>query len=105
MPYLTITLALIMLLLAAALGGFYAVWLHLPTIRAEIILPAPNVSRQIAEPAPKIEPIPQDVLDYVDQESEEHARVGRRHRVRALYTELGTWPAAFAALQREDNLG
>jgi len=101
---LTIVLICVMLLLAAALGGFYAVYRFPPTIRAEIFLPAPNVSRQVA--APQIDdPIPEDILDYIDQESEEHARLTRRLRARSLRAELGNWQAAFAQLQREDNLG
>jgi hypothetical protein len=92
---------MLILLVAAALGGFYAVLRHPPAIRAEIFLPAPNVSRQVAAPALD-DPIPEDVLDYIDQESEEHARVTRRLRARALRQELGNWESAFRMLQRED---
>lgn len=99
---LTLIAVCVMLLAAAFLGAYFAVARRpLPPIRAEIFLPAPDVSRQVA--APVIEPIPQNVLDYIDEESEEHARIVRRHRARALKAELGTWDAAFHQLQREDG--
>lgn len=101
---LTITLLCVILLLAAALGAGYAMFKHPRplTIRAEIILPAPNVSKQIAD-APAIDPIPEAILEYIDQESEEHARQTRRQRARSLRGELGSWEAAFRQLQREDS--
>ena len=104
---LTLLFLMILVILALNVGALVFALVTLaknpPTIRAEILLPAPNVSKQIAE-APVIAPIPEDVLDYIDQESEEHARVMRRNRARALYGELGNWEAAFRQLQREDNL-
>lgn len=100
---LTIALILVMLLLAAFLGAFFAVLRRPPTIRAEIVLPAPNVSRQIAEPIPALTPIPEDILAYIDEESEEHARVSRRHRARNLFAESGDWGVVMRMLQREDN--
>jgi len=100
---LTLVATLLILLVAAALGGFYAVYRHPPVLRAEIFLPASNVSREVA--APRIDdPIPERILDYIDQESEEHARVTRRLRVKSLRAELGDWDSAFRALQREDNV-
>lgn len=101
---LTITLLCVILLLAAALGAGYAMFKHprAVTIRAEIVLPAPNVSKTIAD-APVVEPMPEAILDYIDQESEEHARQTRRQRVRSLRAELGSWEAAFRQLQREDT--
>lgn len=100
---LTITLILVMLLAAAFLGAFFAVLRRPPTIRAEIVLPSPNVSRQIATPAPDVSPIPEAIIDYIDEESEEHARVSRRHRARALFGEVGDWNVVLRMLQREDN--
>ena len=100
---LTFCLALVMLLAAAFLGAFFGVLRRPPIIRAEIVLPAPNTSRQIATPAPDVSPIPEDVLSYIDEESEEHARVSRRHRARALFGETGDWKVVLRMLQREDN--
>lgn len=82
-----------------------------PTINAHVTLPnIPEVRIVLPEPRPVVaevthnEPIPDEVIEYIDQESEEHARVGRRNKVRALREELGDWPSAFRALQREDTL-
>lgn len=49
------------------------------------------------------EPIPEDILDYIAQESEAHAQDTRKRRVRALKIDTGSWDAAFRLLQREDN--
>lgn len=103
---LTICVVLVILLAAAALGGFYAVIRHPPVIKVEIVPPdqtAQVASRQAAALIVD-EPIPQDVLDYIDQESEDHARNGRRQRARHLRAETGSWDSAFRMLQREDSL-
>lgn len=107
MMLLTILFALVILLLVGiGFGAGYALFKNPPIIRAEIVYPAPNVSKQIVVPdAVTREPIPQDILDYIDQESEEHARTTRRARARNLRAELGGWKEAFSQLQREDNLG
>lgn len=55
------------------------------------------------EVKPKEEPIPEEILDYIEQESESHARDARRRRVRALKADTGSWDVAFRLLQREDN--
>lgn len=97
---LTIAVCLGILLIGAMLGGFYAVMKHPPIFRAEIYLPAPNIAKEMV--IPDLEPIPEDILAYIDQESEEHARTIRRHRARYLRQELGSWESAYRALQRED---
>ena len=48
------------------------------------------------------EPIPEEVLEYCDQESDEWARDSRKRRIRSLRGELGSWEMAFRQLQRED---
>lgn len=53
-------------------------------------------------PAPV--PMPANVFDYCEQESEEHARVARRGRARRLFGELGDWTAVLEMLKREDRL-
>jgi hypothetical protein len=55
------------------------------------------------EVKPKDEPIPEDILDYISQESETHAQDARKRRVRSLKLETGSWDAAFRLLQKEDN--
>lgn len=105
MGLLTFAACLVILLAVAVFAAVFAVFKHPPTIHAEILLPAPNVSRQIAEPiSTKPDPIPQEILDYIDAESDEYARVTRRNRARTLKVELGTWDAVFRALQREDDI-
>lgn len=119
---LTLSLLVVILFLGAILGGAWAILRHLPVI--EVKLPPfapvihchvelPNIPELrivLPEPKPVVsevthnEPIPDEVIEYIDQESEEHARIGRRHKVRALREELGDWPSAFRALQREDTL-
>lgn len=49
------------------------------------------------------EPIPEHIAEYCELESDEWARVARKKRARLLRAELGSWDAAFRALQREDN--
>lgn len=51
----------------------------------------------------KDEPIPEEILDYISQESETHAQDARKRRVRALKVDTGSWDAAFRLLQKEDN--
>jgi hypothetical protein len=55
------------------------------------------------EVKPVEEPIPEDILDYISQESEMHAQDARKRRARALKQETGSWEAAYRLLQREDN--
>lgn len=53
---------------------------------------------------PSEEPIPEKILDYIDVESEEHARSARRKRVKELRNESGSWDVAFRMLQKEDEI-
>ena len=96
---MTFAFVLLILVLAAGLGGFYAVWRNPPAIRVEIVLPSKSVDAPATSP-----PMPQEILDYIDNESEEHARIIRRNRARALFAELGDWKSVFNTLQREDNI-
>jgi len=50
------------------------------------------------------EPMPLDVLDYIDAESDEWARISRRRHARALRSDLGGWTQVLAALKREDGV-
>lgn len=49
------------------------------------------------------EVVPDDVYDYVQLESEPYWRDARLKRAKELKHELGGWPQALRALQREDN--
>lgn len=51
------------------------------------------------------EPIPAEIVQYCDMESDEWARDARKRRVRLLRSELGTWELAFNQLQKEDAVG
>ena len=55
------------------------------------------------EVKPVEEPIPEEILDYIAQESESHARDARKRYVRQLKVESGSWAAAYRLLQKEDN--
>lgn len=99
MILLTIAVICVMLLLAAALAFGYGLTKNPPVIRIEV---HPPEIRQVEAPVAAAEPIPEEVLDYIDMESDEYARTTRRNRARSLRAELGSWPSAFAQLQRED---
>lgn len=119
---LTLCVVLVILFLGAILGGAWAILRHMPTIEVKLPPFAPTINAHVTLPnVPEVrivlpeprsvvtevkhnEPMPDDILDYIDLESEEHARVGRRNRAKALREELGSWDAAFRALQREDTL-
>lgn len=47
--------------------------------------------------------VPEAIFEYCQQESEPHARDTMLQRVRSLRRELGSWPAAFSQLQKENN--
>lgn len=49
------------------------------------------------------EVMPVDVFTYVNQESEEHARVSRGQYARRLRHDLGSWELALAQLKSEDK--
>lgn len=112
---LTISAVLAILFLGAILGGFVAIGrkdftfklppfapvIHVHVGDMRIVLPEP---KSVVAEVTHNEPIPDEVIEYIDQESEEHARSGRRNRVRALREELGGWPEAFRALQKEDTI-
>lgn len=120
MVVLTICAVLCILFLGAILGGFLAIGRKsievklppfAPVIHCHVTLPnIPELRIVLPEPRPVVtevthnEPIPDEIIEYIDQESEEHARVGRRNKVRSLKEELGNWDLAFNAIQREDTL-
>lgn len=93
------------------LAAFIRLWQSPPTLN--INLSGLRIPDRIAltlqhQPAdvelkPTEEPIPEDILDYINQESETHAQNARKRRVRALKVDTGSWPAAFRLLQKEDN--
>jgi len=105
MLYLVFVVALTLALNCAI---FIAALFALRQLQVNIVLP--TVKLQI-EPAnqvevdPKLtgESIPEHVLEYIEQESEPWARDSRRLRLRELRAELGSWNAAFAAIQLEDT--
>jgi hypothetical protein len=103
---LTSSLILLILLAGATLGAFYAFSRKPLVIHVELASPAPTISRQIAvpqKPVADLTPIPDELVQYIDQESEEHARVARRQRARFLYAELANWDQVYKALVREDT--
>jgi hypothetical protein len=71
-----------------------------PVIRIEVV---PQIAQKSEPVVPEVV-MPQELVDYIDVESEEHARAGRRQRARALYAEYRDWNIVRRALEREDNL-
>lgn len=124
---LILSLLTISLIGITFLAAFYRLWANPPKLvvqvsLADLILPndidlslnLPNSFNlkleqthqtvpAILETNPKEEPIPEDILDYISQESEVHAQDARKRRVRALKLDTGKWDAAFRLLQKEDN--
>jgi hypothetical protein len=49
------------------------------------------------------EPIPKDVIDYINQESDDWARAARRTMARKYFAKLGSWDAVLNQLQVEDK--
>lgn len=123
---LTSNLVLVMLLGAAFLGAFFYLLKNPPvihvdigdvrfdvvgtldatqaipsvlTVRVQPVQPAPSGDREVLQ-----QPMPLDVLLYVDQESDEWAREARRKRARSLFAELADWPLVLTALKREDEV-
>lgn len=109
---------LIPLLTIAGLGvtflaAFVRLWKSPPTLNINLsglqlpdhIALALTLKHQPAdlEAKPTEEPIPEDILDYIAQESEMHAQDARKRRARALKQETGSWDVAFRLLQKEDN--
>lgn len=121
-PLLTISLICI-----TFLAAFYRLWTNPPKLIVQVNLadlvipnnfdlsiPLPSEIRlQLdqthkvipadVEMKPQEEPIPEDILDYISQESETHAQDARKRRVRALKVDTGSWTVAFRLLQKEDN--
>lgn len=97
-----LTLAIVFVIFLAV-----ALWKHPPIIN--ISLPSSFVVQLQHKPAeaetrePTIEPIPEEILDYISFESEQHAQDARKRRVRMLKEETGSWDAAFRMLQKEDS--
>lgn len=102
------------------LAAFRRLWIDPPkisiTVRCPIYMPPfefvvpENIKIQLQKvlpiqetDKPTDEPIPEEILEYCEQESDDWARNARKLRVRALKREYGDWDAAFRALQREDN--
>lgn len=50
------------------------------------------------------EPIPVEMIEYCEMESDDWARTARKKRLRLLRKESGSWDAAFRMLQLEDGL-
>lgn len=62
-------------------------------------LPAVEETRKPVE-----EPLPEEILVYIQQESDLWAQEARKRRVRMLKKETGDWDAAFRLLQAEDSI-
>ena len=93
------------------LAAFVRLWKTPPVIRIEsnFVIPAElklvlqKLPANIETDKPTDPPIPVEILEYVELESEAHAVVARKQRARALYAELHNWDAVLRMLQLEDN--
>lgn len=124
MTPLTIVLVCVMLLMAAALGAFFAVLRRPPVVHVDLgdvridmvgtldmtqAIPSTLTVRVQPVPAQSLDwgaqqaQIPLDILKYVDEESDEWARVARRQRARALFNENANWEHVLETLKREDG--
>lgn len=119
---LTIGLLVVILmsLAGAAFGAFAYLLKHPPVIRVQVdnvdvvttvdvsqLIPSPLVVQTQVGTAPqeiKLQALPGDILDYIDQESEEYARQLRRSRARSLFQDSGDWDYVLKALKREDGI-
>lgn len=120
---LTLIVGCVMLLLAAAFGAFAYLLRHPPVIHVDLgdvrvdvtgtfdatqmipsILKIQTIPASAADQPQFQEPIPLDILAYIDQESDEWARVARRTRARALFAETANWEHVLSTLQREDGV-
>lgn len=96
-----LTIALIVAILFAGLA-LYQLVKHPPVVTINIVTPAVAAANKAAEAAPP--PMPENIIEYTDEESDDWAREARKRRARSLYTELGNWDAVLRQLQREDAL-
>jgi len=97
MELLTICLCLAILLSSIVLA--LALVKSPPVIRVEVVTQSTK-----SEPVVQDVLMPKELLDYIDQESEDHARTGRRQRAKALFAEFKDWDIVFRQLQREDEM-
>jgi hypothetical protein len=108
------TVIAVSLLTLAVIGGIFlgsiiVLWKHPPLINVTIAVPDRFVLVQQKLPAsietdPSLEaPIPAEVLDYINLESDTWAQDARKRRARALYNDSQDWKYAFRMLQKEDG--
>ena len=72
-----------------------------PVITVDVTFKPAGVASAPTEPPA---PMPEEILEYIEQESEDHARQFRKNRARALFNEFNDWAIVFRALQREDDI-
>jgi hypothetical protein len=108
---ITILLLTIVGGLGIFLWSFLVLWKQPPVIRIEGSFNVPPEFKLVLQKLPaNIEtdkpidpPIPVEILEYVELESEAHAVVARKQRARALYAEAHNWDVVLRMLQMEDS--
>lgn len=104
-----VSLLTIALVISIFLGSIIVLWKHPPVIKVTLAIPDRFVLVQQKQPAtietdPSIEPpIPAEVLDYINLESDTWAQDARKRRARALFNDSRDWKYAFRMLQKEDG--
>lgn len=97
--------------MASIFGGTLVAWYKRPpVIQVNLVMPDSFTLIQQRLPA-KIEtdkpieiPIPTEILEYINLESDSWAQDARRKRVRSLFNESNSWDYAFRQLQTEDSI-
>lgn len=97
-------------LMAIFIAALFVLWKHPPVIQVSFNVPDTFTLIQQKLPA-KIEtdkptevPIPVEILEYIEKESDSWAQDARKRRVRALYNDSNDWKYAFRQLQNEDGI-
>lgn len=98
MIYVTLTFALLLVILLAGRFGW-----RFPTINInwDINLRLPPSVEKADETLP---PMPVEILQYIQLESDEWARNSRRARAQRLFAEVRSWDSVLHMLRMEDNI-
>lgn len=91
------------------LASYVKLWRDPPQFIVSINLPEEftliqqRLPSKIETDKPDTVPLPEMILDYINQESDEWAQEARKRRARALYRDSQDWNTVFRQIQREDS--
>lgn len=107
--FVIITLLTVGLPLVIFLAAFTRLWKTPPVIRIELNTPPETKlilqhMPALAETEKSVEvAIPEDILKYIELESDSWAREARKKNARRLYADCGKWELVFQLLRQEDG--